>query len=65
MTTRDPRSDGSAAGDVITNHVTPGAPPGPDLCPDPGCPRCRSQRTVSYGARFGCCQCGATWQAAR
>ena len=30
-----------------------------------GCPRCHSTRTVSYGARCGCCACGATWQALR
>lgn len=44
--------------------------PAPALTPPAGppaelCPRCASGRTVSYGARVGCCVCGATWQATR
>lgn len=43
-------------------------PPPPDTNDTPAgdaCPRCQSSRTISYGARIGCCSCGATWQAPR
>lgn len=62
-TTPNPATSSPATG----NSTGPGRPVlGVALAlPVEACPRCESARTVSYGARVGCCHCGATWQAPR
>lgn len=58
----DPAIDAALGRRIPAGTGTQGRP---EAAEGTGCPRCQSGPTVSYGARCGCCACGATWQAVR